>query len=151
MNTLIIVITFLISIAIGIFVGMSLRKKIAESKIESAEKEAKRLLELARIETENMRKELKNILFNDILNTELIDVARISGQDPDSLASALALVPTRYRKGFAVIYFRLNGVIMFYSFISLTPSDANWNNTSYWKRYYNKSKSTKYNRRNIYK
>ena len=57
MNTLIIVITFLISIAIGIFVGMSLRKKIAESKIESAEKEAKRLLELARIETENMRKE----------------------------------------------------------------------------------------------
>ena len=57
MNSLIIIVTFLISIAIGIFVGMTLRKKIAESKIDSAEKEAKRLVDLAKVEAENMRKE----------------------------------------------------------------------------------------------
>ena len=57
MNGLIIVATFLISIAIGIIVGMMLRKKIAESKIESAEEEAKRLISLAKVEAENMKKE----------------------------------------------------------------------------------------------
>ena len=41
MNSLIIIATFLISLVIGIIVGMIMRKKIAESKIESAEKEAK--------------------------------------------------------------------------------------------------------------
>ena len=57
MNSLIIIATFLISIAIGIFVGMTLRKKIAESKIDSAEKEAKRLVDLAKVEAENLKKE----------------------------------------------------------------------------------------------
>ena len=36
MNSVIVVATFLISIAIGIVVGMTIRKKIAESKIGSA-------------------------------------------------------------------------------------------------------------------
>ena len=57
MNSLIIIATFLISLAIGIVVGMITRKKIAESKIESAEKEAKRIVDLAKVEAENMRKE----------------------------------------------------------------------------------------------
>ena len=57
MNSLIVIATFLISLAIGIFVGMILRKKIAESKIESAEQEAKRLIDLAKVEAENMKKE----------------------------------------------------------------------------------------------
>ena len=57
MNSLIIIATFLISIAIGVVVGMQLRKKIAESKIDGAEKEAKRLVDLAKVEAENMRKE----------------------------------------------------------------------------------------------
>ncbi len=57
MNSLIIIATFLISLAIGIVVGMITRKKIAESKIESAEQEAKRLVDLAKVEAENMRKE----------------------------------------------------------------------------------------------
>ena len=57
MNSLIIIATFLISLAIGIGVGMITRKKIAESKIESAEQEAKRLVDLAKVEAENMRKE----------------------------------------------------------------------------------------------
>ena len=57
MNSLIIIATFLISLAIGIFVGMTIRKKIAESKIESAEQEAKRLIDLAKVESENMKKE----------------------------------------------------------------------------------------------
>ena len=57
MNSLIIIATFLISLAIGIVVGMTIRKKIAESKIESAEQEAKRVVDLAKVEAENMRKE----------------------------------------------------------------------------------------------
>ena len=57
MNSLIIIATFLISLAIGIIVGMTLRKKIAESKIGSAEDEAKRLVDLAKVEAENMKKE----------------------------------------------------------------------------------------------
>ncbi len=57
MNILIIIATVLISLAIGVPVGMTLRKKIAESKIEGAEKEAKRLIDLAKIEAENMKKE----------------------------------------------------------------------------------------------
>ena len=44
MQTLIIVAAILISLAVGIFIGMIIRKKIAESKIESAEQEAKRLV-----------------------------------------------------------------------------------------------------------
>ena len=57
MDILIIVAAVLISLAIGIPVGMTIRKKIAESKIEGAEKEAKRLVELAKIEAENLKKE----------------------------------------------------------------------------------------------
>jgi len=56
-DILIIVAAVLISLAIGIPVGMVLRKKVAESKIEGAEKEAKRLVDLAKIEAENMKKE----------------------------------------------------------------------------------------------
>ena len=54
---LIIIATFLISAVICIPVGMVIRKKIAESKIESAESEANRLLENAKIEAENKKKE----------------------------------------------------------------------------------------------
>ena len=56
-DILIVVITFLISAAIMIPVGMILRKKIAESKIQGAENEANRLLENAKIEAENKKKE----------------------------------------------------------------------------------------------
>lgn len=54
---LIIVVTFLISAAVSIPVGMILRKKTAESKIKSAESEAERILENAKKEAENARKE----------------------------------------------------------------------------------------------
>ena len=57
MNSIIVVATFLISLAIGIVAGMIIRKKIAESKIESAEQEAKRVVDLAKVEAENMKKE----------------------------------------------------------------------------------------------
>ncbi len=57
MNSMIVIATFLISLAIGFFVGMITRKKVAESKIESAEKEAKRLIDLAKTQAENMKKE----------------------------------------------------------------------------------------------
>lgn len=56
-NTLAIVLTFLISLAVGIPVGIMIRKKTAESKIQSAESEAKRLLENASKEAENKKKE----------------------------------------------------------------------------------------------
>ena len=54
---LIIVATVLISLAIGILIGMVYRKKVAESKLGSAEQEAKRLVDLAKIEAENLKKE----------------------------------------------------------------------------------------------
>ena len=56
MDILIIVAAVLISLAIGIPVGMTIRKKVAESKIQGAEQEAKRLIDLAKIEAENMKK-----------------------------------------------------------------------------------------------
>ena len=56
-SILIVVITLLISAAIFIPVGIYLRKRIAESKIQSAEKEAKRLLETMKIEAENTKRE----------------------------------------------------------------------------------------------
>ncbi len=57
MNMVIIVAAVLISLAIGVLAGMAYRKKIAESKLGSAEEEAKRLVELAKIEAENLKKE----------------------------------------------------------------------------------------------
>ena len=57
MENLIIVAAILISLAIGLAVGMILRKKIAESKIQGAEEEAKRLVDLAKIEAENLKRE----------------------------------------------------------------------------------------------
>ena len=49
-NSLIIIATILISGIIFVPVGILFRKKIAESKIEGAENEAKRLVELAKKE-----------------------------------------------------------------------------------------------------
>ena len=57
MNIIIIIAAVLISLAIGIPVGMAYRKKVAESKIQGAENEAKRIVELAKIEAENLKKE----------------------------------------------------------------------------------------------
>jgi len=48
---------FLISAVIFTFVGFTIRKKIAESKMKSAENEAKRIIELANKEAENKKKE----------------------------------------------------------------------------------------------
>ena len=56
MNIGIIIAAVLISFAIGIPVGIIYRKKIAESKISSAEQEAKKLVEMAKIEAENLKK-----------------------------------------------------------------------------------------------
>ncbi len=56
-TSLIVLVTFVISIAVGIFLGMFIRKRIAESKIQGAEQEAKRLIDLAKVEAENMKKE----------------------------------------------------------------------------------------------
>ena len=57
MDGIIIIAAVLISLAIGLGIGMLLRKKIAESKINGAEEEAKRLVDLAKVEAENMKKE----------------------------------------------------------------------------------------------
>ena len=53
----IVIITLLISAAIFIPLGITIRKRIAESKIKSAENEAKRLLENVKIEAENTKRE----------------------------------------------------------------------------------------------
>ncbi len=57
MNIVIVVAAVLISLAIGIPIGMAYRKKVAESKIQGAENEAKRLVDLAKKEAENLKKE----------------------------------------------------------------------------------------------
>ena len=57
MNILITIAAVLISLAIGIPIGMVYRKKVAESKIHGAENEAKRLLDVAKKEAENLKKE----------------------------------------------------------------------------------------------
>ena len=54
---LIIVATILVSAVIFIPVGVLIRKKIAESKIHSAEAEAKKLIDDVKIEAENLRKQ----------------------------------------------------------------------------------------------
>ena len=56
-NVIIYIAIFLISAVVFTFVGFFIRKKIAESKMKSAENEAKRILELANKEAENKRKE----------------------------------------------------------------------------------------------
>jgi len=57
MDILIIIVSILISLAIGMVAGIAYRKKIAESKIQGAENEAKRLVDLAKIEAGNIKKE----------------------------------------------------------------------------------------------
>ena len=57
MTIVIIIVSIVISFAIGVPVGMAYRKKVAESKIQGAENEAKRLVDLAKIEAENLKKE----------------------------------------------------------------------------------------------
>ena len=57
MQMLIYIAIFLISAVIFLFVGYIIRKKVSESKIGSAETEAKRILEDANKEAENIRKE----------------------------------------------------------------------------------------------
>lgn len=56
-NIVIAIAAFLISAVIFTFVGMYLRKKTAESKIESAENQAKKIIEMANIDAENKKKE----------------------------------------------------------------------------------------------
>ncbi len=57
MDIIINIAIFLISAVIFTFVGVYIRKKIAESKMKSAESEAKRIIELANKEAENRKKE----------------------------------------------------------------------------------------------
>lgn len=57
MDIMINIAVFLISAVIFTFVGIYIRKKIAESKMKSAENEAKKIIEMAQIEAENKKKE----------------------------------------------------------------------------------------------
>ena len=50
MNIVIIIATVLISLAMGTLIGIVYRKKVAESKIQGAENEAKRIIDLSKIE-----------------------------------------------------------------------------------------------------
>ena len=56
MNIGIIIAAILISLIIGIFLGIAYRKKIAESKIKSAEEESKKIVNMAKIEADNLKK-----------------------------------------------------------------------------------------------
>ena len=56
MNIVIIIAAVLISLAIGVLLGIVYRKKVAESKINSAEEESKKIVSMAKIEAENLKK-----------------------------------------------------------------------------------------------
>ena len=56
MNIIIIIAAVLISLAIGAIIGIAYRKKVAESKIHSAEEEAKKIVNMAKVEAENLKK-----------------------------------------------------------------------------------------------
>ncbi len=56
MNIGIIIAAVLISLAIGVLLGIVYRKKVAESKINSAEEESKKIVSMAKIEAENLKK-----------------------------------------------------------------------------------------------
>ena len=56
MNVGIIIAAVLISLAIGVLLGIAYRKKVAESKINSAEEESKKIVNFAKIEAENLQK-----------------------------------------------------------------------------------------------
>ena len=56
MNIGIIIAAVLISLAIGAIIGIAYRKKVAESKINSAEEEAKKIVNMAKVEAENLKK-----------------------------------------------------------------------------------------------
>ena len=56
MNIGIIIAAVLISLAIGTIIGIAYRKKVAESKIHSAEEEAKKIVNMAKVEAENLKK-----------------------------------------------------------------------------------------------
>ena len=57
MNIGILIAAVLISLAIGVLLGIAYRKKVAESKINSAEEESKKIVNMAKIEAENLKKE----------------------------------------------------------------------------------------------
>ena len=57
MDIVINIAVFLIAAVIFTFVGVYIRKKVAESKLNSAENEAKQIIERAKIEAENSKKE----------------------------------------------------------------------------------------------
>ena len=69
MDIIINIAVFLISAVIFTFVGFTIRKKIAESKMRSAENEAKRILELANKEAENKKKEELYKAQEEIMNS----------------------------------------------------------------------------------
>ena len=77
METIIIVAAVLISLVIGILVGVVIRKKIAESKINGAEEEAKKLVELAKIEADNLKKEEIFKAKEEIINERKQDVENL--------------------------------------------------------------------------
>ncbi|MDO5557403.1 MAG: ribonuclease Y [Clostridia bacterium] len=69
MNLIINIAVFLISAIIFLFVGIIVRKKIAESKMQGAENEAKRIVELAKKDAENIKKEEIFKAKEEIINT----------------------------------------------------------------------------------
>ena len=56
MDIIIYIAIFLITAIVFTFVGIFMRKKIAESKLKSAENEAKQIIEMAKVEAENNKK-----------------------------------------------------------------------------------------------
>ena len=88
-------------------------------------------------ETESrLATDIKNDVFTDIINTALINASEITNTEL-SLAETLPLIPAKYRKGLAFVTVRegSSNNLALYGFISINPTDANWNNVNNWRKF----------------
>ena len=78
MNIGIIIAAVLISLAIGVATGIAYRKRVAESKINSAEEKSKKIVNLAKIEAENLKKAKTPVMKSFIKSLTGGEIVRIN-------------------------------------------------------------------------
>ena len=89
MNIGVIVAAILISLAIGAIIGVMYRKKIAESKVGNAEEEAKRIVNMAKIEAENLKKEEIIKAKEEIMETDIPYIINKGRKGGSNVAAAI--------------------------------------------------------------
>ena len=73
----------------------------------------------------------KSAVLTEVESTQ--GFVKLSDKQYKDLSEALSAIPNKLRTPYASIYYKgEDGKFHFYYFVSVTPSDANWNNTSLW-------------------